>query len=58
MQLRNTASATKFFAVNQSRKCISVYSRGSQPFSCHVPLQHSDRSACTPSAFQQMHMYP
>jgi len=32
--------------------------RGSQPFSCHVPLQHADRSACTPSAFQQISMYP
>ena len=33
-------------------------SRGSQPFSCHVPLQHSDRWACTPTAFQQISMYP
>jgi len=32
--------------------------RGSQPFSCHVPLQHFTRSACTPSSFWQVNMYP
>jgi len=32
--------------------------QGSQPFSYHVPLQHSDRWECTPSAFQQVSMYP
>jgi len=32
--------------------------QGFQPFSDHVPFQHSDRLACTPSAFRQMNMYP
>ena len=35
-----------------------LYTRGSQPFSYHVPLQHSDRWACTPTAFQQISTYP
>jgi len=37
---------------------LTINTRGSQPCSYHVPLQHSDRSACTPSAFQQRSMYP
>jgi len=32
--------------------------RGSEPFSDHVPLQRFNRWACTPSAFEQMRMYP
>jgi len=35
-----------------------LYCRGSQPFSGHVHLWHSDRWACTPSAFQKLSMYP
>jgi len=31
--------------------------RGSQPFCDHVSLQHSERWACTPSAFQHISMY-
>ena len=32
--------------------------QGSQSLSYHVPLQHSDRWACTPTEFQQISMYP
>jgi len=39
------------------RSSFSVYHKGSQPFSYHVPLQHSDKWACTPTAFQQVRMY-
>jgi len=49
------------FSYETVKHCIpmtSVYGRGSQPFSDHVPLQHSDRWVCTPSAFQHMNMYP
>jgi len=34
-----------------------ISTRVSQPLSYQVPLQHSDRWACTPSAFQQISMY-
>ena len=37
---------------------LMIYTRGSQRFSYHVPLQHSDKWACTPTAFQQIRMYP
>jgi len=32
--------------------------RGSQPFSCHVPLQHSHRWAWNRSVCQKISMYP
>jgi len=35
-----------------------LYPRGSKPFSYHLPFQHSDKWACTPTAFQQIRMYP
>jgi len=34
----------------------SVQDRGSQPFSYHVALQHSDKWACTPTPFHQISM--
>jgi len=39
-------------------KHFTCYSRGSQPFSDHVPFQHSGWLACTPSAFHKISMYP
>ena len=49
---------SKFF-YGQSRKSMFLSaSKGSQPFSDNVPLQHSGRWACTPTVFQQIGMHP
>jgi len=53
-----------FFTVAEHRAKVRLslfatrYGKGSQPFSDHVPLQHSDRWPCTPSAVRQMNMCP
>jgi len=47
--------------VVQTKRCVVERTfgiRGSQPFSYHVPLQHSDRWACTPTTFQKVSICP
>ena len=49
---------TYSFFIHNPQTVDTLWNKVSQAFSYHVPLQHFDKWACTPTAFQQIRMYP